>query len=226
MTNESAIAPGNARRPYELVVGLEVHCQLATDTKIFCGCRTSFGDAPNRNTCPVCLGLPGSLPVMNRHAFELSLTTALALNCEIAPWTRWDRKQYYYPDLPKGYQISQYDLPMSEHGWLEISDPKGEFEPKLIGKHEAGQSVEFHLHPWAPVHILIVPKQHIVSMVDVGPEHAALLGHMMALSSRLMRELGVSNGYRHVINTGPDGRQEVQHLHLHVMGGPRPWALG
>jgi histidine triad (HIT) family protein len=93
--------------------------------------------------------------------------------------------------------------------------------------YEDEHVLSFHdIHPWAPVHILIVPKRHIVSMVDVGPEHAALLGHMMALSSRLMRELGVSNGYRHVINTGPDGRQEVQHLHLHVMGGPRPWAKG
>jgi histidine triad (HIT) family protein len=92
---------------------------------------------------------------------------------------------------------------------------------------EDDQVVAFHdIHPWAPVHILIVPKLHIASMVDVGPEHQALLGHMMVLSSRLMAELGVSNGYRHVINTGRDGSQEVMHLHLHVMGGPRPWAKG
>ena len=93
--------------------------------------------------------------------------------------------------------------------------------------HEDDQVVVFHdIHPWAPVHILIVPKLHLASMVDAGPEHALLLGHMMALSSRLMRDLGVTNGYRHVINTGADGRQEVMHLHLHVMGGPRPWAKG
>ena len=93
--------------------------------------------------------------------------------------------------------------------------------------YEDEQVLAFHdIHPWAPVHILIIPKLHVVSMVDVGPEHLDLLGRMMLLSSRLMKELGVSNGYRHVINTGPDGRQEVQHLHMHVMGGPRPWAKG
>jgi histidine triad (HIT) family protein len=85
----------------------------------------------------------------------------------------------------------------------------------------------FHdINPWAPVHILVIPKLHLVSMADVTDEHAALLGRMMAVTPRLMRELGVTNGYRHVINTGPDGRQEVMHLHLHVMGGPRPWLKG
>jgi histidine triad (HIT) family protein len=93
--------------------------------------------------------------------------------------------------------------------------------------YEDEQVLAFHdIHPWAPVHILIIPKLHVVSMVDVGPDHLDLLGRMMVLSSRLMKELGVNNGYRHVINTGPDGRQEVQHLHMHVMGGPRPWAKG
>ena len=93
--------------------------------------------------------------------------------------------------------------------------------------YEDEQVLAFHdIHPWAPVHILIIPKLHLVSMIDVGPEHLDLLGRMMVLSSRLMKELGVINGYRHVINTGPDGRQEVQHLHMHVMGGPRPWAKG
>ena len=93
--------------------------------------------------------------------------------------------------------------------------------------HEDDELLAFHdIHPWAPVHILIIPKQHIVSMADVGDEHAGLLGRMMALSPRLMRELGVTNGYRHVINTGRDGHQEVMHLHLHVMGGPRPWLKG
>jgi len=92
---------------------------------------------------------------------------------------------------------------------------------------EDDQLIAFHdIHPWAPVHILIVPKQHIASMADVGDEHAGLLGRMMAVSPRLMRELGVTNGYRHVINTGRDGMQEVMHLHLHVMGGPRPWNKG
>ncbi len=107
---------------YDVIIGLEVHTQLKTRSKLFCGCSTAFRpNDPNTQTCPVCLGLPGSLPVMNRHAFDLSLRTALALNCEIAPSTRWDRKQYYYPDLPKAYQISQYDLPFSSHGWLDIA---------------------------------------------------------------------------------------------------------
>lgn len=93
--------------------------------------------------------------------------------------------------------------------------------------HEDDELLAFHdIHPWAPVHVLIIPKRHIVSMVDVTDADAGLLGRMMALSPKLMRELGVVNGYRHVINTGADGRQEVMHLHLHVMGGSRPWAKG
>lgn len=110
---------------YTVIIGLEVHVQLLTKSKIFCGCSTEFNPTqPNMQTCPVCLGLPGSLPVMNRQAFELALKTAIALNCQIAPFTKWDRKQYYYPDLPKGYQISQYDLPFSSDGFLEIEvDP-------------------------------------------------------------------------------------------------------
>ena len=93
--------------------------------------------------------------------------------------------------------------------------------------YEDDELLAFHdIHPWAPVHVLIVPKLHIASMVDVGPEHQALLGKMMAISPKLMRDLGVTNGYRHVMNTGRDGMQEVMHLHLHVMGGPRPWSKG
>jgi histidine triad (HIT) family protein len=93
--------------------------------------------------------------------------------------------------------------------------------------YEDDEMLAFHdIHPWAPVHILMVPKQHIVSMADVTPEHAPLLGRMMSLSPRLMRELGVTNGFRHVVNTGHDGGQEVMHLHMHVIGGPRPWAKG
>ena len=117
---------------YTTIIGLEVHVQLSTASKLFCGCRTRFGAEPNTQTCPVCIGMPGTLPVMNRAAFELALKTAVALNCEIPAFTKWDRKQYYYPDLPKNYQISQYDLPMSQAGRLEISDPKGAFEPKTI----------------------------------------------------------------------------------------------
>jgi aspartyl-tRNA(Asn)/glutamyl-tRNA(Gln) amidotransferase subunit B len=115
---------------YRIVIGLEVHVQLLTGTKLFCGCSTKFGLPPNSATCPICIGMPGVLPVLNRQAFELALKAALALNCEIASFTKWDRKNYYYPDLPKNYQISQYDLPFSREGWLEIDSPAG---PKRIG---------------------------------------------------------------------------------------------
>ena len=106
---------------YETVIGLEVHVQLATATKIFCGCPTSFGAPPNTNVCPVCLGLPGALPVLSRGAVELAIKGALALNCEIRGFSRFARKNYFYPDLPKGYQISQYDQPFAEHGYIDIA---------------------------------------------------------------------------------------------------------
>jgi len=133
--------------PYTVIIGLEVHVQLATGSKLFCGCSTRFGAPPNTQTCPVCMGLPGALPVINRKAFELALKTAAALNCEIARFTKWDRKQYYYPDLPKGYQISQFDLPLSRNGCLPSSNARGRFEPKRIGiirvhlEEDAGKSM-------------------------------------------------------------------------------------
>src|SRR5437667_2861474 len=106
--------------PYEVVIGLEVHAQLLTASKLFCGCSTAFGAAANTQTCPVCLGMPGVLPVINGKAVEFAIRTGLALNCTVAPMNRFARKNYFYPDLPKGYQISQYELPICEHGWLEI----------------------------------------------------------------------------------------------------------
>ncbi|WP_304517960.1 Asp-tRNA(Asn)/Glu-tRNA(Gln) amidotransferase subunit GatB [Cohnella sp. CFH 77786] len=105
---------------YETVVGLEVHVELHTNSKIFCGCSTSFGAPPNTHTCPVCLGHPGVLPVLNRQAVEYAMKAAMAINCEIADWCKFDRKNYFYPDSPKAYQISQYDQPIGRNGWIDI----------------------------------------------------------------------------------------------------------
>jgi aspartyl-tRNA(Asn)/glutamyl-tRNA(Gln) amidotransferase subunit B len=113
------VAPDVLAR-YEPVVGLEVHVQLLTKSKIFCACSTRFGDPPNQNTCPVCLGLPGTLPVLNKRALEMAVKAALALHCTIQERSRFARKNYFYPDLPKGYQISMYELPLATGGWLEI----------------------------------------------------------------------------------------------------------
>jgi len=110
-----------ATTTYEAVIGLEVHAQLKTVSKIFCGCSTKFGAPPNTQTCPICLGMPGVLPVLNRRVLELAVKTGLALHGKITPYSRFARKNYFYPDLPKGYQISQYELPICEHGYLEVA---------------------------------------------------------------------------------------------------------
>ena len=130
---------------YEPVIGLEVHVQLLTATKAFCGCANLFGSDPNTNICPVCLGLPGSLPVLNAKAVEFATLAALALNCEVRERSIFARKNYFYPDLPKGYQISQFDKPLAEHGWIEIPAASG--STKKIGitrlhmEEDAGKSL-------------------------------------------------------------------------------------
>ena len=105
---------------YDVVIGLEVHVQLNTASKIFCNCSTQFGKEPNRNTCPVCLGLPGTLPVLNEKALEYAIRLGLALNCKIQERIKFDRKQYFYPDLPKAFQISQFDMPVAFEGYINI----------------------------------------------------------------------------------------------------------
>ncbi|WP_028314291.1 Asp-tRNA(Asn)/Glu-tRNA(Gln) amidotransferase subunit GatB [Desulfatibacillum aliphaticivorans] len=110
---------------FEAVIGLEVHAQLKTESKIFCGCSTAFGASPNTHTCPVCLGMPGSLPVLNKRVVDYAMRMALATQCSISPYSRFARKNYFYPDLPKGYQISQYELPIAEHGHLMVDTDQG-----------------------------------------------------------------------------------------------------
>jgi aspartyl-tRNA(Asn)/glutamyl-tRNA(Gln) amidotransferase subunit B len=187
--------------PYKIVVGLEVHVQLSTQTKLFCGCSTRFGAPPNTQVCPVCLGHPGSLPVLNHRAVELAIRTGLALNCRIAEVTKWDRKNYFYPDLPKGYQISQFDQPICGEGFLDLTDPDHPGETlrvRLIRAHleeDAGKSMHDEVAGRADSRIDLnrtgTPLLEIVSYPDIGSP-AAAKAYLTELRLLLMY-LGVSD---------------------------------
>jgi aspartyl-tRNA(Asn)/glutamyl-tRNA(Gln) amidotransferase subunit B len=183
---------------YTIIIGLEVHVQLLTRTKLFCRCANRFGLPPNSATCPICLGLPGVLPVMNHAAFELALKAALALNCDIAPFTKWDRKNYYYPDLPKNFQTSQYDLPFSRNGYLEIDTAAGPKKVGLIRVHleeDAGKLLHDESGGGQESKVDLnrtgTPLLEIVSQPDIRtPEEAVTYLQELRL---MLRELGVSD---------------------------------
>ena len=180
---------------YKLIVGLEIHVQLCTKSKMFCSCAVEFGQQPNSRVCPVCLGMPGVLPVMNKQAFEYAVLVGLALNCEIAKFTKWDRKSYYYPDLPKNYQISQYDLPLSSNGYIEIPLESGKTKSIRIirahleedaGKnlHTAGNFSQVDLNRTGTPLLEIVTEPDMNSSAEVRALAVEL--------QRMVRFLGVS----------------------------------
>ena len=201
----STVAP--AKTEYEAIIGLETHCQLSTNTKIFSPSSTAFGAPPNTHIDPVVMGLPGVLPVLNETVLEYAVKAGLALNCTIAPYSKFDRKQYFYPDLPKNYQISQYDLPIAEHGHIDIEmvDKKGNATRKKIGitrlhmEEDAGKLVHggsgriggstFSLVDYNRAGVALI---EIVSEPDIrsGPEAAAYAEEIR----RIVRYLGVSDG--------------------------------
>lgn len=192
---------------YEAIIGLETHCQLNTNTKIFSSSSTEFGSPPNTNIDPICMGLPGVLPVLNEKVLEYAVKAGLALNCQIAPYSKFDRKQYFYPDLPKNYQISQYDLPIAEHGWLEIELVDADNNPirKRIGitrlhmEEDAGKLVHGgsdrlsgSTYSLVDYNRAGVPLVEIVSEPDMrsGQEAAEYAQELR----RILRYLGVSDG--------------------------------
>lgn len=192
---------------YEAIIGLETHCQLSTQTKIFSNSSTEFGSVPNTNIDPICLGMPGVLPVLNQKVLEYAVKAGLALNCQIAPYSKFDRKQYFYPDLPKNYQISQFDLPIAEHGWLEIELPDADGNPirKKIGitrlhmEEDAGKLVHAgsdrlsgSTYSLVDYNRAGIPLIEIVSEPDLrsGQEAAEYATEIR----RIVRYIGVSDG--------------------------------
>ncbi len=180
---------------HKLIVGLEIHVQLCTKSKMFCGCAVEFGAEPNSRVCPVCLGMPGVLPVMNKQAFEYAVLVGLALNCEIAKFTKWDRKSYYYPDLPKNYQISQYDLPLSTNGYIEIPLESGQTKKIRIIRAHLEEDAGKNLHTagnfsQVDLNRTGTPLLEIVTEPDMNS--AAEVRALAAELQRLVRFLGVS----------------------------------
>lgn len=190
--------------PYQVVIGLEVHVQLKTQTKLFCRCSTKFGAPPNTQVCPVCLGLPGALPVINSQAVELAMRAGVALNSTIAAFTKWDRKNYFYPDLPKGYQTSQFDLPICVGGHLEIDSVDNSGQPfkkkiTLVRAHleeDAGKSLHDELAGKADSRIDLnragTPLLEIVSNPDLSSAEEAK--NYMTELRLLMMFLGITDG--------------------------------
>lgn len=179
----------------KVIVGLEIHVHLCTKTKMFCSCELSFGEEANSKVCPVCLGMPGVLPVMNKQAFEYAVLVALALNCEIAKFTKWDRKGYYYPDLPKNYQISQYDLPLSKNGFIEIPLESGKTKRIGIIRAHLEEDAGKNLHAAADFSQVDLnragtPLLEIVTEPDMNS--AAEVRALAVELQRMVRYLGVS----------------------------------
>jgi aspartyl-tRNA(Asn)/glutamyl-tRNA(Gln) amidotransferase subunit B len=181
---------------YEAVIGMEVHAQLLTESKMFCRCSADYAAAePNTHACPVCLGMPGMLPVINQKAVEYTVMTALALNCQIPEFSKFDRKNYFYPDLPKGYQISQYDLPLSRDGWLEI-EVDGESRPIGIERvhleEDTAKLVHLGGHSLVDFNRAGVPLMEIVSRPDIRTSEEAR--RYLTKLRTILRYLGVNSG--------------------------------
>lgn len=181
----------------EPVIGLEIHAQLLTESKIFCGCSTRFGGSPNTHTCPICLGMPGVLPVLNRQVVEFTIKMALATHCAISPSSRFARKNYFYPDLPKGYQISQYELPLARNGWVDVETEEGVKRIRIHRIHmeeDAGKLIHDDHQPVSYVDFnrTGVPLMEIVSEPDIrSPEEAA--AYLRTLRE-ILRYLGICDG--------------------------------